>query len=251
VDELFRQRISRNVRRGPLALARGAARYAGYYRQALVARRALRRQLAGVRTLEEAYDLAHDFREGLRIGPAQLRSEFLALLRIVEREQPRTLLEIGTLLGGTLFLFARAAPDDALLVSVDLPLEASGRGYHESRRLLYRSFARERQRVRLVQQDSHDPASIPTVRRALEGRPVDLLFIDDGHLYEEARADWELWSPLVRPGGIVAFHDIWPGAISAGVPQLWREVRDSGDAEEIVESPAQENFGIGVLRLPN
>lgn len=38
-------------------------------------------------------------------------------------------------------------------------------------------------------------------------REVDLLFIDGDHLYEGVEADWRMYHHLVRPGGIVAFHD--------------------------------------------
>ena len=44
--------------------------------------------------------------------------------------------------------------------------------------------------------------------------PLDLLFIDANHEYESVRRDFTLWSPFVKPGGIVALHDVsenWPG----------------------------------------
>ena len=41
----------------------------------------------------------------------------------------------------------------------------------------------------------------------LEGG-IDLLFIDGDHQYASVLTDWLLYSPLVRPGGLVAFHDI-------------------------------------------
>ena len=37
--------------------------------------------------------------------------------------------------------------------------------------------------------------------------PVDFVFIDGDHSEEGLLADWEAWSPLVAPGGIVALHD--------------------------------------------
>ena len=38
-------------------------------------------------------------------------------------------------------------------------------------------------------------------------RPVDFVFIDGDHSPEGVREDWEVWSPHVPPGGVVAFHD--------------------------------------------
>lgn len=37
---------------------------------------------------------------------------------------------------------------------------------------------------------------------------IDALFIDGDHKYESALTDWLLYSPLVKLGGLVAFHDI-------------------------------------------
>jgi Methyltransferase domain len=42
-------------------------------------------------------------------------------------------------------------------------------------------------------------------------RPVDLVFIDGDHSQKGTRLDWELWSPHVEPGGVVAFHDAREG----------------------------------------
>lgn len=36
---------------------------------------------------------------------------------------------------------------------------------------------------------------------------IDLLFIDADHTYEAIKKDWELWSPKVVSGGIIALHD--------------------------------------------
>jgi predicted O-methyltransferase YrrM len=62
--------------------------------------------------------------------------------------------------------------------------------------------------------------------------PVDLVLIDGDHERESCRADWDLWSPHVRAGGVVAFHgarggDPGPTAVvtelfGAGDPPGWR-----------------------------
>lgn len=38
-------------------------------------------------------------------------------------------------------------------------------------------------------------------------KPLDLLFIDGAHDYEGVLQDFIAWSPLVKPGGMIAFHD--------------------------------------------
>jgi predicted O-methyltransferase YrrM len=223
---------------------------------ALRARRELRRRLPQLSTHEQAFAFARDFdHAGVRIAPAQLETEILALMRLVEEAKPARILEIGTHLGGTLFLFCRAAPAHAHLISLDVPLagvpEGLGYvGYHESRRLLYRAFAKPGQRITLLTGNSQEPSTVALVERAVGGEPLDLLFVDGSHRYEHVSRDFALWSPLVRPGGLVAFHDVWPGEFAGGAPRFWREIREGYEWQEFVASPEQEAYGIGVLRLP-
>ncbi len=56
--------------------------------------------------------------------------------------------------------------------------------------------------------------------------PFDLLFIDAGHLYNDVRADFIDYSPLVKPGGVVAFHDALfiPGNEGEGGVGVWRVI---------------------------
>ena len=54
---------------------------------------------------------------------------------------------------------------------------------------------------------SHDPATVHKAHQHLAGG-IDLLFIDGDHQYASVLTDWLLYSPLVRPGGLVAFHDV-------------------------------------------
>ena len=64
--------------------------------------------------------------------------------------------------------------------------------------------------------------------------------------------DVEFYSRMVRMNGIVVFHDIVPGQpdVVGGVPELWRELRDSNDGKEFVHSWDQGGYGLGVIRKP-
>lgn len=42
-----------------------------------------------------------------------------------------------------------------------------------------------------------------------ENQRIDFLFIDADHTYEGVSADWRNWSPFVRKGGLIAFHDYY------------------------------------------
>jgi spermidine synthase len=80
------------------------------------------------------------------IEPAQVRDEITNLLKILAKRKPKNILEIGTALGGTLFLFAKVASPQAKIVSVDLPSDYV-RGYPEWRVNLYQSFGMPEQKI--------------------------------------------------------------------------------------------------------
>jgi len=52
--------------------------------------------------------------------------------------------------------------------------------------------------------------------------PFDFLFIDAGHRFEDAEADHREYGALVRPGGIVAFHDALKRPTYEEEIQVWR-----------------------------
>lgn len=184
-------------------------------------------------------------------GAVQRRAEITALLNLLAERRPRHVLEIGTAWGGTLYLTSRVADPDALLVTVDIDPA------HDS--TLMRSFARRGQRVELIIGDS---TSEPVKSRIESYFPdgVDYAFIDGDHSYEGVRADFEAYSPLVRPGGVIAFHDIVDdnrtrfgvdtGGWAGGVPRFWREIRDRYEHREFIDDPDQDGLGIGVIFWP-
>ena len=186
--------------------------------------------------------------------PLQVRSEIVGLVERVAALRPERVCEIGPYLGGTSFLFARAAAPDATIILLDAMMPWA-------RRRALRRFARSSQRLTCLRGDSHDPAVRRRVADRFGGAGVDFLFIDGDHRYEGALADWRDYAPLVRPGGLVAFHDIvqdhrarfgreTPGD-SGGVPQLWAELRarHGTAASELVENPDQDGCGIGIIRV--
>jgi len=72
-------------------------------------------------------------------------------------------------------------------------------------------------------------ADSPTVARHW-GTPLGLCFIDGGHAYDVAVADFELWSPFVAPGGRLVFHDVFEDPSEGGqAPFLvWQAAVASG-----------------------
>lgn len=182
---------------------------------------------------------------GLQFEPLyQVDSELLRFLEHVRGV--RTIVEIGSAGGGTAFLLARVAAADAVIVCIDLPGGPFGGRSDPNRSLLWRSFALPGQLVTLVEADSRDPGIVRDV--GLVVPPVDMLFIDGDHSSPEL--DWDLYRPLVRPGGMVAFHDIVPGPEHAvgRVPEFWQQIRGE-TYTEIVADWNQGGYGFGVLTV--
>jgi predicted O-methyltransferase YrrM len=221
----------------------------GYALSPLIATK-FRNAVCGIDNIHNALDFAFSFQAfGVSIKPIQVKYEIAKLLEIVVELRPKVVLEIGTARGGTLFLFTRAADPDAKIISIDLPGGPFGGGYPKWRTALYRSFAKGGQEIYLLRKSSHDPRTLYEVKRILGRERVDFLFIDGDHTYEGVKRDFEMYSPLVREGGIVAFHDICPHPpeTKCEVNRFWNEIKQRYKFAEIVEDWDQKWAGIGVL----
>lgn len=189
-------------------------------------------------------------------GALQHRAEIMAFLASLP-EAPKAAAEIGRAQGGTLALLCRAAAPEALIISLDLPggswageFPFLNKGFW--RRPLLEAMRGPGQELRLIDGDSKAPASLELFRQALGGRKLDLLFIDGDHTYDGVKADYELYSGFVKPGGVIAFHDIQPGYEKDGVEvsRFWKEYPLPGARSEYIADPAQVSLGIGAVRLP-
>jgi predicted O-methyltransferase YrrM len=218
--------------------------------QAQRAGRTLRKSTANVTNMTGLIELAFQFDYGgIQIAPMQVRSEITAFLRFLETRRPERVLEIGTARGGTFFLLAQAASEDAQLITLDLPNGLFGADSYPWRTNLLRSLGRGRQKIHALRVDSQRAETLDQVRKLLCGEMLDLLFIDGDHRYEGVKADFSAYAALVRTGGFVALHDIVPGEEKyvGGVPDFWREVRRGRRVHEFVESWEQGGYGIGLL----
>ena len=138
----------------------------------------------------------------------QIKSELLNLLLILKKNKPKNILEIGTYGGGTLLLLSQIASKDALIISIDLPEGKFGGGYPKWKASIYKSFATNNQKIRLIRADSHDPKSLEKVKKFLKGNKLDFLFLDGDHTYQGVKKDFKNYSLLVKKNGIIGFHDI-------------------------------------------
>jgi len=195
--------------------------------------------------------MVDDALASLYFRPDQKRSEIIRLLQLVRERNARRICEIGGRMGGTLALFAQVAAPEAELLSIDL-------AYLPGQREALAAFARPRQRIRCLAADSHSERASRQVEEWLGGDRLDVLFIDGDHSFAGVSDDFARYSPFVRPGGIVAFHDVCPDsrtrhgvrtAADVGeVPRFWASIKPGySRTSEFIDDPMQDGCGIGVV----
>lgn len=199
---------------------------------------------------EESVERVVDFALTERaIAVQQVPSEIREFANLVADLKPRTTLEIGTSRGGSLFILCRLAAPDGTIISVDMPGAGYGEAYTSAHARLFELFPSKGQSLSLVKADSHNPETRKRVEGLLGGKQVELLFIDGDHSYDGVKKDFEMYSPLVAKGGMIAFHDIAVHTKFANceVDRLWNEVKGNFRHREIIEDPKQGWAGIGIL----
>lgn len=151
-------------------------------------------------------------------------------------EGRRRLAEVGVWHGVTTRRLRRAMSPDGVLFGVD-PYPPGRLGFSMQRVVARREVAKSPGgEVRWLRLTGEEAA-----RRLAEAGepPVDFVFIDGEHSYDGLRRDWEAWSGLVAPGGVVALHDSCSSAErdidDAGSVRYTREVIRRDPRYEVAE----------------
>ena len=199
------------------------------------------------RSLEEIVEYAMNFGTSgyYRVKTSQMPSEILSLTRAVAALKPEIIIEIGTARGGTLLIWSQLASRQVITCDIqDLSEKAD----------LLTAFPPKGSQcaVTLLQGDSHDAGFKQRLARHLDGKKADFLFIDGDHTEAGVTSDYRDYREFVRPGGIIAFHDIvesqpYP---TNQVYELWKNLRKEFPSEEFIHDPSQSGFGIGIIRIP-
>ena len=221
-----------------------------YFRQLIEGLRFLMMRIPHGAPAVEVVDFSFRAAGGL-IYPGQVRSEIIQLADLIRQRKPRSVVEIGTANGGTLSIWCALADPKAVIASIDLPGGIHGGGYPYWRTFVYRHFAQPEQKLYLFRADSHQPDTRDKLKSVLPPEGLDFLFIDADHTYDGVKGDFELYSPLVRRGGLVVLHDICvhPPEMDCHVDRFWSEIRSRYKTREYIENPGQGGFGIGVIEI--
>lgn len=175
---------------------------------------------------------------------AQWEWELDQLLGAYRLTVPLVTVELGVYQGGTLFQWLRFAPKGSHVIGIDqdpaLPQFAAWAEQYGVR-------------FDYIVGNTHDPDTLRRLQDLLEERQIDFLFIDAEHTEPGVTQDFEDYGALVRPGGLIALHDILDPHPSRNqdhvrVSRLWERIRRAGYlTRELVAHPDQEWGGIGMV----
>jgi len=168
------------------------------------------------------------------------------------------LLEIGTYCGkSAIYLGAAAREGGSVLYTVD-----HHRGSEENQE------GWEHHDARLVDPRTGRMDTLPFFRRTIEdagledvvvavigqsptvaahwATPLGLVFVDGGHAFDVALADYEGWARFVVPGGLLVFHDVFEDPADGGQApfEVWKHAVADGF------TPVSSTGSLRVLRAP-
>ena len=144
------------------------------------------------------------------IGMFQQAKEIHDFAEWLAARRPHHVIEIGTLKGGTAALWHSLC--SGRVVTVDLPNGRFGGADHGltdavcARRNL--DLNEQFTRILPIVGRSQDASTVLAVKHALWGELADVLFIDGDHTLPGVATDFFHYSQLVKPGGVIAFHDV-------------------------------------------
>jgi len=174
------------------------------------------------------------------LGGEQNSRELFVFLNILKGIEPKVLVEIGASQGYTAWAFCHVC-DWVFSIDIDI-CKAKWIGNDPKYWPIYLNLDSIRE---------SSPVILSGMIKKIVGEDfVDALFIDGNHDIVCARRDYELYTPLVRSEGIIAFHNIFDCGNKSEfeVPVLWREIKAKYNGIEIDESNHQ--CGIGYYIKP-
>jgi len=159
----------------------------------------------------------------------QKQYEFDLMLEEVSALKPEVAVEIGILRGGVL-----SAMNIETKIGIDINPQKRPKDQY------------------IIDGDSHDLLTVKRLDSVLNEKEIDFLFIDGDHSYNGVKRDYELYSPFVRKGGIIGFHDILdtPYHRKTGclVAPFWKELKSHGMAWREIIDPGDITWGgIGLV----
>lgn len=161
---------------------------------------------------------------------------------LVEVLRPSTLVELGTHLGFSYFVFCETIARlglDTRAVAVDSWEGDEHAGRYDGDRVYgsVREINEQYQAFSTLTRSYFDKA-LP----GFEDGSIDLLHIDGRHRYEDVSGEFEAWLPKMSDRGVMIFHDTNEFREGFGVHRFWAEVESRYPSFHFLHS-----HGLGVL----
>lgn len=136
-----------------------------------------------------------------------------------------TIVEIGSYLGSSsCFLASAAKKRKSILHCIDTwENHEMSEGYRETLEEFRKNTFSLEKYIEIHKGYSFDISKIFNLK-------IDMIFFDGGHSYETIKTDWENWSPKLKRGGIVVFHDIgWAEGVNKVIEENGKNLQKTGN----------------------
>jgi len=168
----------------------------------------------------------------------QRDDEFWPLLKLVSDLDPKRIIEVGTSQGGTAVFWDHMVGPDGVVVTIELNEDGRLLSMFKPEYCQYKPVSS----LHVLQRDSQTSETAAIVAGLMDHQPVDFVFIDGEHSFAGAGRDHARYWPMLRSGGLMAFHD---ARTEPGIISLMEHL-----GAEILPRVGEHDFGYGVLRRP-
>ncbi|MDB2528253.1 cephalosporin hydroxylase family protein [Alphaproteobacteria bacterium] len=155
----------------------------------------------------------------------QLPDDLVRIQEVIFNTQPDVIVETGIAHGGSLVFYAGlcAAMDRGRVIGIDVEIRSHNKAAIEAHFL--KPF------IELVEGDSISSEIFETVKSKISKDETVLVILDSNHTKEHVKQELELYSALVKPGGLIVACDgimkTIPGAPRSGPDWSWNNPIDA------------------------
>lgn len=167
--------------------------------------------------------------ESLNFKIQQKKKEWIDFMSLITKNgKLKTCLEIGCYDGGTTVFLSNFFER---LITIDQPNPArfDEFKYTYNSDLYGTEYLKTKCDFNYVSGSSHELLTLEKVKLILGEEKLDVLFIDGDHSYNGVKLDYEMYSDLVKDGGIISFHDVHRSSFhethGCFVHDFWDEIK--------------------------
>ena len=188
-------------------------------------------------------DIDNTFSITENFGIQQVKSEIYNFIDVVlKKKNLKNCLEIGLGAYGSTHFLWRLIYKNVITIEHQKNRVSN---FTENMNNFYGKFVLNDLKSKFIFGLSHDTTSVEKLEKILNGKKLDLLFIDGDHNYKNVLCDWLLYKDFVAKGGIIAFHDIVANDDGWGVPKFLKKIKYFDKSVKLKKIIKSKNFGIG------